>query len=485
MRLLYKIFIINFHETETNNYFSTTHRVVGILTESIFKRFGSHSNLMLIFIAFIAYASFFYINSINPPFSSPDENYHFLRAESLSRGELLLESHPGKRSGSTTDKNYVEFMSLFKMLNFNKEATPIGPALDKAKSLNWSKESEYYEAPNVAIYFPAIYAPQALAIALGKSTGLSIYNTYYLARVFNFTASLIIIFCAWRIYKIPSLALAMLVMPMTAFQLLSTAIDGTIISLTVLAMCIIFRLHADSGWSRSKPLSIALYLSIFLIGTSKVNLAAILLVPFVFSIVERKYKHTALSIITAIPIIVWTLIVALHGKNDFSDRGGMPLTDILSHYLRAPYEMASIIFGTMTDPFFLNSFAHQFVGVLGWLDINLPESIFYLVSLALIIVLLISLAKFKPSKHKALYASIIASSAISIVLIFFALLIQFSPFPTTRVIGIQGRYFIMPLIIMAYVFADNKRGKLEFLLTSSIFVISTLIIRSEIVSHYY
>lgn len=453
--------------------------------ESILKRFSSHRNLMLIIIAFMAYASFFYINSINPPFSSPDENYHFLRAESLSRGELLLESHPGKRSGSTTDKNYVEFMSLFKMLNFDKVATPMNEALDKAKSLNWSKEGEYYEAPNVAIYFPAIYAPQALAILIGKSTGLSIYHTYYLARIFNFTTSLLLIFCAWRIYKIPLLALAMLVMPMTAFQLLSTAIDGTIISLTVLAMCIIFRLHADNGGERGRLLTMALYLSIFLIGTSKVNLAAILLVPFVFSIVDKKYKHTALSIITAIPIIGWTLIVALHGKNDFSDRGGMPLTDILSHYLHAPTEMASIIFGTMADPFFLNSFSHQFVGVLGWLDINLPDSIFYLVSLALIIVLCISLVKFKPSKHKALYASIIASAAISIVLIFFALLIQFSPFPTTRVIGIQGRYFIMPLIVMAYIFADNKRGKLELLIISAIFVVSTFVIRSEIFSHYY
>lgn len=418
--------------------------------------------------------------------SSPDEHYHIVRADTLSRGEILLENEQGRITGTTLDSAYVEFMSLFTMLGFDKNKISMAGQINQSKSLNWGDKKQYLKAPNVSLYFPAIYIPQSLALIAGKASGMSIYNTYMLARIITFISSMLIIFLAWRIYPIPGLAIAVMALPMSVFQFSSASIDGTVIALTFLIMSLYAALiKQDAEASTHRWQTVLIYSLIFIVGTCKPNLAALLILPFSLTFITGNKKHLLYSLATALPIIAWTVIAILHTNDGGVRHSGISNAGIFSHYLHHPIEMINIIFGTMFDPFFINSFAHQFVGVLGWLDVPLPEWVFRLFVVLLVTLVIMALKEFKQLYKKSCYIAILAGFSASVILIFFALLIQYSPFPTTRVIGIQGRYFIMPAIVLSYIFSANKITQKETAILFVMFAISTLMVKELLFKHYF
>ncbi|WP_147196070.1 DUF2142 domain-containing protein [Pantoea sp. CCBC3-3-1] len=449
----------------------------------LFKE-GGRGNYLLIF--FLALSSFFYINTSNPPMSSPDEHYHIVRADTLSRGEILLENEHGKITGTTIDSSYVEFMGLFTMLGFDKSKISMADQINRSKKINWSDNREYLKAPNVSLYFPAIYLPQSLALFSGKLLGLSIYKTYMLARIFTFLTSILIILFAWRIHRIPAIALAVMALPMSVFQFSSASIDGTVIAITALIMSLYASLTKQNGTERSRKWQTALiYFLIFIVGTCKPNLAALILLPFSLAFITGNRKHILYSFATALPIVAWTIIAILNTNDGGVRHAGISNSGIFSHYIHHPIEMINIILGTMLDPFFINSFMHQLVGVLGWLDIYIPEWVFRLFVIISLSILVMSLKSFHPKNNKYFYIAITLGFLLSIVLIFFALLIQYSPLPTTRVIGIQGRYFIMPAIIIAYIFSENKMSHKDSVVIFIMFTTSVLMVKDLLLNHYF
>jgi len=80
---------------------------------------------------------------------------------------------------------------------------------------------------------------------------------------------------------------------------------------------------------------------------------------------------------------------------------------------------------------------------------------------------------------------LMASAAASLGIIFLALLVTFTPHPATLVQGIQGRYFLVPTLLMAYALSNHQRIQAVrwlLLLVFSILALSALI--TALISRY-
>ena len=86
--------------------------------------------------------------------------------------------------------------------------------------------------------------------------------------------------------------------------------------------------------------------------------------------------------------------------------------------------------------------------------------------------------------------SLFVTALLSVLAIFTALLISWTPHPATIVHGIQGRYFIVPSLLLAYAFngmIDVKSRTLSFanqLLLSVFFAFSAYALLSALQSRY-
>ncbi|MCC7244845.1 MAG: DUF2142 domain-containing protein [Saprospiraceae bacterium] len=121
-----------------------------------------------------------------PPFQSPDEPNHFLKAWHVSEGHFFPEKN-GQRVGGTLPTAVGSTISQFAYLKNNPNARVSWADLHGRLNapLNAS-ERTFQDFANTAMYAPLGYAPQALAIAFSRNLGLSSLFALYAGRVANF-----------------------------------------------------------------------------------------------------------------------------------------------------------------------------------------------------------------------------------------------------------------------------------------------------------
>src|SRR5690554_3338040 len=109
-----------------------------------------------------------------PPLQSPDEREHLTRAYLLTQGEILLESQPGVGSGGNIDRGLHEYLQFyFDKFLADRTAVVHKEDVEEASKFRWSTES-VFTPTGANVYFPLIYAPHALGLAVGEALDLSI-----------------------------------------------------------------------------------------------------------------------------------------------------------------------------------------------------------------------------------------------------------------------------------------------------------------------
>jgi uncharacterized membrane protein len=121
-----------------------------------------------------------------PPFQSPDEPNHFLRAWQISEGAFLSDHRPDQRLGGVLPLSTQALADSFAYLKNNYDARLDAALIRRLAALppNYTKRG-FLDFANTAIYAPFGYVPQALAIALLRPFGASVLTTLYTARLFN------------------------------------------------------------------------------------------------------------------------------------------------------------------------------------------------------------------------------------------------------------------------------------------------------------
>ncbi|MEB5707356.1 DUF2142 domain-containing protein [Pantoea anthophila] len=406
---------------------------------------------LYLLVAVILMAGYLIVVSVKPPFSSPDEPNHLARSDALWNGDFVLSPvKPTGNSGGMVGSVFHESVSSFSKMLHSHDPEQTKSYLETLKTIQWDGKKIPYAMANVAFYFPVVYLPQAISFKVGELLGLSFYDTYILLNAITFLSVLVILWMAMRIYPIPATAILLLILPTALFQIMSPTIDGLSMALAVLAMSIFMRLLSGENEGYSRLLWLMGFVIISVSG-SRANLLPMILIPAWLYFKNKRKENIACFVVVAAIALAWTAFNLVNVQDTFTARHpGHTNSELVSYYIKHPIETFRIIWGTISDPAYFNFYTSTMVGVIAWLDAPVLMGIVDIFNAAICLYFLSHLYLSRGVTGNSNRLFILAISSISAILIFCAILAQWSPFPTERVIGVQGRYFLIPLIMIAY-----------------------------------
>jgi len=126
-----------------------------------------------------------------PPFQVPDELVHLFRADQISHGAIIGTRLDDKSSGGYVASSY--------RLLFQAVTTADSARFAEAYRIPLTNQLEFQNFSNTVQYGPAMYAPQATALALARIAKMTALQSFYLARFFNGFAALAVGFFAIHI----------------------------------------------------------------------------------------------------------------------------------------------------------------------------------------------------------------------------------------------------------------------------------------------
>lgn len=418
------------------------------MTSGLFVCFPDKTGRLLICIV-LAVAGWS-LSLMIPPMQSPDENQHVARAHLLAHGALSLSTLPGRNSGGWVDVGLVAFMNGYMTLPGNPARRLSGGERSQLDQEKWHGEGSrvYYEMPGTGYYLPLAYLPHAAGLRGGELLGLSVGRSYGLTRIFVLLTCLSL--CAWSfsLHRPPPLVIAVLLLPMSVFQLLSPSLDGITTSLSLMATSVfLYGFDEDQVWPRWASWTLAS--SLLVVVGSRVHLLPMVMMPFILYWKHRQRRDLYLGSGLVLVSMAW-FVYALLWTTDLRVVRSHGTLDVLRYYLTHPWEATQAIRRTLQDADMRDFYFRSFVGNLGWLDAPLRSFFYPWLGIGLGLCALASISR--PKHVGDLHARVVllAIAFASSILVFIALLVTWTPHPAHVIVGVQGRYFVVPILLTAY-----------------------------------
>lgn len=425
------------------------------------KNIQKNTGIALFFILSILAA--IVVTRLIPPIQSPDENVHLMRADMISHGQWLLQ--PGSaskgREGGLVDSNFVVFAESMMGISGNGAPKEKSPALlTELGQKKWAHQEQFANAAGTGYYLPIIYAPHALGLFVARKLDLTMGASYEVIRVLVVATSIILLGWAFSLYTPNLLSLMLLATPMALFQLNSPTIDGLCMAMAVLAIGLWFhistsRQYLDDGkfsWHEA-----FLYGLIIVLCTARTNLLPTLLIPLTLT-VSRPTKERMFSIAGMYVLTAGWIVFGVSTTYDSRVVREHTTSTVLFNYLSHPIEFFELIQRTVSDSEIRKFYRHSYFGILGWLDTPISRAAVRIFSAFTVIaaVILIVTTPWRNDWKKRVLLLLIGIS--STILIFFALAVSWSNYPTDKITGIQGRYFLIPTLFMAAALGRAEAG---------------------------
>lgn len=434
----------------------------------------------------LLFAAAFFMSTIIPPLQSPDEGDHLKRAYFLTQGVLILDKSGGN-SGGQLDTGLQAFMNAYIVYPGQPSHKLSNDERDFANNIKWTGRSSFADAPGTGYYFPLIYTPQAVGLSIGKALELTVYDSYRLSRLFSLFAIIALLYFSLNLYKVSPLAITFIILPMSLFQLASASLDGISIGFAFFAISIFMRLSEDKKDSDNR-LFYFLCFSLILLVTSRAYLAPLLLMPLFLAFITKRKAFYYASLCSILFSITW-LVIAIGSTVDNRVTRNISTGSAVLLYVNNPIEFIRIF--THTIPGFYKFYINSFIGILGALDTVFKPVIYVIIGYFLVIVALCSFS-FEAIKHNLKARLLLLfSSFVSILIIFFALLVTWTPHPAEYILGVQGRYFLIPLLLIAYAISPGAGSKyrlpsqIGMLSVIGFWIFSVSITSESILSRYY
>ncbi len=270
--------------------------------------------------------------------------------------------------------------------------------------------------------------------------------------------AVLLLLLAFRIYAPPPIALAILALPMYLYLVSSAALDGLTIAASVVSLSLFARI-VTVGEREQRWVFPALIATIVVLACCRANLLPMLLLPLACALESEKGRSwkVAVAIMATVVAMAWTLYaikstVYPPGPRDVDH--GARLMEFILH----PTLFVKSLWITIADISRTGFYVQSFIGILGWLDTYLPSFAYRALAILLAVLAVCSFTSpvNRVERRARLLLTFCAVSAI--VLTFLALLVQWVPPGTQVITGIQGRYFIVPSLMLAYALATGRNG---------------------------
>lgn len=398
---------------------------------------------------------------ITPPFQVPDEAQHFFRAYQISEGQLIADVESGT-AGGYLPSSLPDLVKHFLGTTAIHADRPVRahPFRVTKKMLSQPlnpEEREFVVFSGAAFYAPVAYAPQALAISIGKLSEASPLTMLYLCRLVNGLYALALLYWAISMFPIGrELVSFAALLPMASFLYASASPDAAMISTAVLFSALVLNRLVQDCWSASDTV-VAIF-SAITFCTVKPVYAPLLLIGFATALFAKNRvaavsKHALVLVVTLLVTIVW---LKLSSSSVVNLRAGTNIPDQLSHVLREPFTFLM----TVRHSLLWNElYYQQLIGVLGWLKVSLPSIAYYLPGLAFLLAWGAEEHKLSKKEHAfVVYNAALLGGCVLLVMI--ALYLAWTPVGNPTVDGVQGRYFLplLPLGMFTFLLAFGRKA---------------------------
>lgn len=400
-----------------------------------------------------------YFAFVNPPMQECDGLTHLYRAMDVSYGNVLapfatLNHEPGVcRVPANIQESFVG-------LGANGGAG--GSYVEALKETKFS--DEVVEIPfydNIPFY---AYYPQALGLWLGRTLGLSIYACIVLSRLCNLLAYTVIVFFAIRMMPFFQNLLAMLaVMPLSLYQAASGSQDSVLHALCflIIALCCSYAFDEKRKtltWKHALGLGVLL-LAVFVVKYVYVCLGLLVFMIPMKRFGDRKHYWIAFGV-ALLPLLLIGGYHMLHVAPGITSVQAVSDAEHMtqSQYLLAhPLYLPQVLVRTVVT---LGWFFLQSLSILGSLNCDL-SLLFVLLPCFLTAVALLDMDVPESGRMFTVRNRILmlAAAVITAVLVMVGLYIGdgvANPVGAGVVAGVQGRYFIVLLILPFMAFKSNR-----------------------------
>lgn len=324
--------------------------------------------------------------------------------------------------------------------------------------VDWQHFVEYETR---AGYFPTLFIlPAALMRLFGAHFQLPVLIIYFLLRF-----SYLLIFCLLlyltvkvlpfgkRLFGILSLA------PMCLIQATSISADPIVFGVAFLFIAWILKLGVSPNEAITKKEALYTCLLILAIGTLKPNM--IFFLPILFVIPFRKYAMNKAWIAVIISVVVsllltfgWMFITSQLFNNSREYEGIYPTARLLSIFTN-PLEFLRNLSITLSERSLV--FFKQLIGVSGYGYWLMPEFVYWLFPIVVVLSLFSETQSIKLSIKQRLIIGLIGIFNIFFIFIYFY--IGDTPIGYNGIWGIQGRYFVpfIPLLLVPFLYKNRFR----------------------------
>lgn len=398
-----------------------------------------------------------------PPMQSPDENAHLLRAGMLAEGQWRLQPAPADTPrdlaglGGWVDKNLIDFSSTYLAVATRTQGMPPSEIKTQVASLHWALETAFYPVPGTGYYFPLIYAPQAIALWVGRAANLTMAHSYQLVRTTTLLLVCTLLALAWGRLPPNPAVVAILTLPMGLFQALSPTLDGMTTALAVLAISQFLTHLAIHPGDRTFPWG--LYICLFFLVTSRTHLLPLLLLPMFLAWQDRTKLAWLGWISLSLSSLLWVLY-AMASTTDVRIVRDQTTSDLLRLYAYQPQDFLLLIWNTFQHHDLLHFYWQSFIGILGWLDTPLRNADYSILGACLAIAAIASISWHRWRIDFRCRALLLLVAFTSAAMVFLALALTWTPYPAQAIEGVQGRYFTIPALLLGYALSGQDTEQL-------------------------
>ena len=193
------------------------------------------------------------------------------------------------------------------------------------------------------------------------------------------------------------------------------------------------------------------------------HLLPLLILPFFVAWRKSSLRDAYVGIVLLMCSVGW-LFFAMHGSHDSRVVRAQTTGELLVYYASDPLAFFRVVTASMNNPDLSVFYQQSFIGILGWLDTRLPTVAYPALWAGLGVAALASLSFKELRRDWPVRLLLLGVALMSFGLIFLALLVSWTPHPASLVQGVQGRYFVVPVICLGYALngfvATSDRSKI-------------------------
>jgi hypothetical protein len=384
---------------------------------------------------------------LTPPFQVPDEQQHFFRAFQISEGQLRGIVRDGA-AGGMLPSSLAALEDRFLGTRALHVARPVEPSPLRETFGAWNidldpSRREFVVFTGAAFYSPLAYAPQVAGIVLARELGFGPFGLLYAARLFNAVAAILLMAAAIRLLPVGKIAFAVLaLMPMALFEFASASPDAGVIGSASLFCALAWRARFAGCWRLGD------WLLCCLAGIAFCSLKPVYAPLLVATLPGQWRDRNDSRAVVALLAMVAVVMVGTLGWLSYASASLVPAVPgtSVAGQLDAIFADPRAFLATMGTT--LDAYGQVWIwgtiGLLGWLTIALPPIMYLLPPLCLLISPMIGTGTILSMKRYEIFCNFVILIAI-VILIMLALYLYFTPVGADRIEGVQGRYFL-PLV---------------------------------------